>query len=206
MSITPIQYLLIENISVCYSPYYIANAFLQQEIAKVTEIRTHFNEDESILGEDPVFWYEKCHKNVLLQVEWLDTEAAYQFIQTIREADVFVEKHWYQEQVDSFIPADFTPNIKPYGEPLVPWNVFQCDPNYFHEIYPKHEIWKNLDFDHVVVDDEEEYAQDYDEDYAPNDTPATVIGKARTRYMMERAQVFGEEEEDFERRMDDDDE
>jgi hypothetical protein len=191
MSITPIQYLLIENISVCYSPYYIANAFLQQEIAKVTEIRTHFNEDESILGEDPVFWYEKCHKNVLLQVEWLDTEAAYQFIQTIRDLQIIVETPWYEDDEPK------RAYVYPKETISQPWVVSEGNIKQFIYEYPKSEIWTNDDCVNVVMDDE---------DYDPNDTPATVIGKARARYLMDRAQVFGEEEEDFERRMDDDDE
>jgi hypothetical protein len=203
MSITPIQYLLLENISVCYSPYYIAKAFLQQEIAKVTEIRTNFNDDESILGEDPVFWYDKCKQNVLLQVEWMDTEAAYQFIQTIRDLQIIVETPWYE---------DDEPPKRAYVYPTEtisqPWVVSEGNFREFCYENPKHTIWVNPDFQERIDQDQDQYQdQDkyYDEDYDANDTPATIIGKARTRYMMERAQIFGEED-DFERRMDDDDE
>jgi hypothetical protein len=202
MSITPIQYLSIENISVCYSPYYIAKVFLQKEIAKVTTIYFDNNSPDSVYEADPFYWFMNCTRSVLLKVEWMDTEIAYDFIQSIR--DIQLEKTSIHDPFDMSDDAPLFAEIYPNNFTDKPWHVTESNYKDFVYHHPKSEILINPCFDHVIVD-EEEYAQDYDEDYDPNDTPATVIGKARARYMMERAQVFGEEEDDFERRMDDDD-
>ena len=190
MSITPIQYLLLNDVSVCYSPYYIGNVFLSKEIAQVIEIRTHHNTNISVLDEDPQFWYQKCTQSVLLQVRWMDTEAAFQFIKSVRDASVVVDTPWYEDDEPKAAVVYPTATSQP-------WVVLEGNLNDFHYEYPRHIIWANPEYQVNVIED---YDYDLDEDYDPNDTPATVIGKAYARYMQERAQCFGE------LRMNDDDE
>ena len=200
MSTTPIQYLLLNAVSVCYSPYYFANFFLKKEIAQVIEIRTHHNTNISVLDEDPQFWYQKCTQSVLLQVRWMDTEAAFKFIQSIRDAKVVVnETLWYEDDEPKTVVVYPT-------ETSQPWFVLEGNLNNFHYEYPRHIIWTNPEYQ-VNINKKYHQDEDYniDEDYDANDTPGTVIGKAYARYMQERAQCFGEDDE-FERRMDDDDE
>ena len=188
MSITPIQYLLLNDVSVCYSPYYIGNVFLSKEIAQVIEIRTHHNTNISVLDEDPQFWYQKCTQSVLLQVRWMDTEAAFQFIKSVRDASVVVDTLWYEDDEPKAAVVYPTATSQP-------WVVLEGNLNDFHYEYPRHIIWTNPEYQVNVIED-----YDLDEDYDPNDTPETVIGKVYARYMQERAQCFGE------LRMNDDDE
>jgi hypothetical protein len=140
MSTTPIQYLLLNAVSVCYSPYYIANVFLKKEIAQVIEIRTHHNTNISVLDEDPQFWYQKCTQSVLLQVRWMDTEAAFKFIQSIRDANVVVnETLWYEDDEPKTVVVYPTATSQP-------WFALEGNLNNFHYEYPRHIIWTNPEY------------------------------------------------------------
>jgi hypothetical protein len=158
MSITPIQYLLLDNLSVCYLPHYIANVFFEQKIAKVTEIRTHYNDDISILHEKPEVWYKECTQTVLLRVEWFNTEAAYRFIQSVRNTGMFKQIIYYQEQHDNAIPTYITPDMS-----IQPWAVYEANLQRFCEIYHRHIIWVNPVFKDNVQEEHDANDEDQNE-------------------------------------------
>jgi len=159
MSITPIQYLLLDNLSVCYLPHYIANVFFEQKIAKITEVRAHYNDDISILHEKPEVWYKECTQTVLLRVEWLDTEAAYKFIQSVRDTGMFQQIIYYQEQHDTAIPTYISPDMS-----IKPWAVYEATLQRFCEIYHRHIIWVNPVFKNNVQEEYDVNDEDQDQD------------------------------------------
>ena len=83
--ISPIKYLQIDGISVCFSPEKISE--ILSEVAKVSEsyIQIYYDVNPSLLEKDPVMWYQTATQQVRVPVEWADTEQAYGIICEIKK-------------------------------------------------------------------------------------------------------------------------
>jgi hypothetical protein len=84
-------YLSIEDLSVCYSPQFVAEVFRSKRIAHVTEISIAYSASPAMLDIDPVYWYQECTQCLLLEVRWFDAEIARQFILNGNVAEIHLD-------------------------------------------------------------------------------------------------------------------
>lgn len=108
-----VEYLLINDISVCYSSDFVANVFMRKEIAYVTETHVAYSEPLSTLDSDPQYWYTKCTQSLLLKVHWFGNNVTESFLSHLRAegmVEVCLETRW---------PAD-------------PWRVLPGNLEKFH--------------------------------------------------------------------------
>jgi len=82
---SPIKYLQVDGISVCFSPEKISE--ILSEVAKVSEsyIQIYYYVNPSLLEKDPVIWYQTATQQARVPVEWMDTEKAYEVICEIKK-------------------------------------------------------------------------------------------------------------------------
>jgi hypothetical protein len=80
---SPINFLCIDSISVCYTPDVIRNLF--SSIAHIGHVFIHYHANPSNKLKDPVWWYKSGTQTVWISIrEWNDTQLATNIICDLR--------------------------------------------------------------------------------------------------------------------------
>ena len=157
--ISPIKYLQIDGISVCFSPEKISE--ILSEVAKVSEsyIQIYYDVNPSLLEKDPVMWYQTATQQVRVPLEWADTEQAYEIICEIKK--------------NGFVNY------------LQGWTLSACSEEHYL-VEPNWQIKhaRVVVAYNVVSDDEDEYEDEAEDEYEDYPEEERVTGK-RTRADME---------------------